>query len=398
MSTLLEQFKKVQPCDGRGMIQILIQILTQEVLELKTKACTNVVDIFTQYGIENFSPCEDLTEEFLQEIQSGDPINAINNLLATLNYPPHILKVLTEGLEGLSQEEEQEVYEWILNTQQIQTHPATARYVRYNQDREHTPTLTAVEERIVEDYYIQQGIQGITEEITTRVTEFITSKVSCPTQPVLTKLINITNNLVSITNIFQNNFEKLQTAVNISSSTVAAINIIIDKAKIFNTANDATIAGLTASGVGAAATGPLVQAGRIIDKQITKYEKQLENLEDILCNAAKVVQFIAIQLSVLRVLLQVIDAILRSCLQKDENGDQLRRLNEFTTDVQDLIQYNGYKIEIRSTPESTAQLPQRYAVAIDEFGVVVLQGPVSYSSSTAILVQEIKFRIDNQLG
>lgn len=398
MSTLLEQFKKVQPCDGRGMIQILIQILTQEVLELKSKACTNVADIFTQYGIENFSPCEDLTEEFLQEIQSGDPITAINTLLATLNYPPHILKVLTQGFEGLSQEEEQEVYEWILNTQQIQTHPATARYVRYNQNREHTPVLTAVEERIVEDYYIQQGIQGITEEITARITEFITSKVSCPTQPVLTKLINITNNLVSITNIFQNNFEKLQTAVNISSSVVATINIIIDKAKVFNTANDITIAGLTASGVGAAATGPLVQAGRIIDKQITKYEKRLEKLEDVLCNAVKVVQFIAIQLSVLRALLQVIDAILRSCLQKDENGDPLRRLNEFTADVQDLIQYNGYKIEIRSTPESTAQLPQRYAVAIDEFGVVVLQGPVSYSSSTAILVQEIKFRIDNQLG
>ena len=56
-----------------------------------------------------------------------------------------------------------------------------------------------------------------------------------------------------------------------------------------------------------------------------------------------------------------------------------------------------YKLEILTDPQSPSIAPRRFAVAKDAKGVVVLKGPKSFSSSTKVLLDEIKFRIDNQL-
>ena len=58
---------------------------------------------------------------------------------------------------------------------------------------------------------------------------------------------------------------------------------------------------------------------------------------------------------------------------------------------------NLYTIKILKDKESPEFAPRRYAVVEDAQGVVVLKGPSSFSSSTRILVDEIKFRINNQL-
>jgi hypothetical protein len=388
------------------MIQILLQILTEEVLELKNRGCLKLADIFNEYGITDFSPCEQLNEEFLEQIQERDPIYAINTLLATLNFPPHLISFLTRDVGNVEdpelitqyQKEEQEIYEWLLNSQQIAPHPATARYVRYTQENTAIPPMTAVEANIIRQHYIDQGIQDISAIVLDYLKSEITDKIKCPEEATLNKLINIVNNITSTTNIFQSNFSRLQSAVNVSSATVSSINLILEKARIVLAANDAAIVAATASGVGVVGVGPIVQASRLIDKQVSRYETRLQELDDILCNAAKVITFISLQLGVLRALLEVINALLKSCIEKTGSSATLRQLNQFTVDLPDSITYNGYIIEVRSTPSSTPQLPQRYAVAIDEFGVVVLEGPRSYSSSTSVLVAEIKFRIDNQLG
>jgi len=56
-----------------------------------------------------------------------------------------------------------------------------------------------------------------------------------------------------------------------------------------------------------------------------------------------------------------------------------------------------YKLEIVADIDSPSIAPRRFAVAKDASGVVVLRGPKSFSSSTQVLLDEIKFRIDNQL-
>jgi len=56
-----------------------------------------------------------------------------------------------------------------------------------------------------------------------------------------------------------------------------------------------------------------------------------------------------------------------------------------------------YKLDIIKDPESPSIAPRRFAVAIDPNNVIVLRGAKSFASSIDILLEEIKFRIDNQL-
>lgn len=57
----------------------------------------------------------------------------------------------------------------------------------------------------------------------------------------------------------------------------------------------------------------------------------------------------------------------------------------------------NYVLAIYQDPDSPNIAPRRYATATDNRGIVVLKGPSSFSSSTQVLLDEVKFRIDNQL-
>jgi hypothetical protein len=56
-----------------------------------------------------------------------------------------------------------------------------------------------------------------------------------------------------------------------------------------------------------------------------------------------------------------------------------------------------YTLAINQDPNSPQIAPRRFATATDNRGIVVLKGPSSFSSSTQVLLDEVKFRIDNQL-
>tara|TARA_R110000868_G_scaffold269576_1_gene528910 strand:+ start:4119 stop:4934 length:816 start_codon:yes stop_codon:yes gene_type:complete len=58
---------------------------------------------------------------------------------------------------------------------------------------------------------------------------------------------------------------------------------------------------------------------------------------------------------------------------------------------------NTYTLSIVTNTETGISVPQRQAVAKDFRGIVVLKGPLSFASSEQVLIDELKFRIDNQL-
>ena len=68
-----------------------------------------------------------------------------------------------------------------------------------------------------------------------------------------------------------------------------------------------------------------------------------------------------------------------------------------STPLKEETYYNGYSISIVRDPESPKLAPKNYAIAKDSKGIIVLRGPSSFSSSTSILVEELKFRIDQLL-
>lgn len=59
--------------------------------------------------------------------------------------------------------------------------------------------------------------------------------------------------------------------------------------------------------------------------------------------------------------------------------------------------YKDYIITIQEDKESPGFAKRRYAQVENTNGVVLMRGPASFSSSTRILIDEIKFRINNQL-
>ena len=56
-----------------------------------------------------------------------------------------------------------------------------------------------------------------------------------------------------------------------------------------------------------------------------------------------------------------------------------------------------YNLVIIEDNSIESVIPRRLAVAKDNIGVIVLRGQPSFSSDTKVLLDELKFRIDNQL-
>ena len=56
-----------------------------------------------------------------------------------------------------------------------------------------------------------------------------------------------------------------------------------------------------------------------------------------------------------------------------------------------------YELKIQADPNSPSIAQRRFAIAVDNEGVTVLRGAKSFSPDVNILLDEIKFRIDNQL-
>ena len=66
------------------------------------------------------------------------------------------------------------------------------------------------------------------------------------------------------------------------------------------------------------------------------------------------------------------------------------------------IQYTSisgttYNLKIITDTSSPSIALRRRAIAVDARGITMLKGPLSFSSSTEVLINELKFRINNQL-
>lgn len=157
MATLLEELQKVQPCDGRSLIQLINQRVIQEITRLKRQACEEVANTFSTYGLENIYPCDYLTEEFLEKLLTTEPTEAISSVLLRAGYPPHLLKAFTKGFDELTDQELQEMLEWTQPRTGIRIHPKTSKYFR-------TETTTTLSTNITE--LVVTKTQQVTRDLT----------------------------------------------------------------------------------------------------------------------------------------------------------------------------------------------------------------------------------------
>lgn len=79
----------------------------------------------------------------------------------------------------------------------------------------------------------------------------------------------------------------------------------------------------------------------------------------------------------------------------DLSKDLVTEEKEELTDPE--LFYKGYQLKIISDPSSPKLAPKHFAIGIKD-GKQEIKGPSSFSSSKKVLLDEIKFRIDNQLS
>ena len=95
----------------------------------------------------------------------------------------------------------------------------------------------------------------------------------------------------------------------------------------------------------------------------------------------------SIPLDILKELKEDLAKLTDNLIEKESSSDEVDSNNE----------YKGYTLKIQRTNESPILAPRHYATG-EKNGIIYFKGPDSYSSSKEILLEEIKFKIDNQLS
>ena len=408
MPTLLEELQNVQPCDGRSLLQLLNQRIVQEVLRLKRVSCEEVANTLAGYGLEGFYPCDYLNEEFLEKLVDSEPLEAISSVLVQSGYPPHLLKIFINGIGELIDPELQETVQWTSPIVGIQIHPNTARYLRTGDSNAFGRTLnqlTEGESKEVEEYYVQQGIANITQPLLDTLRTQVTNLIKCPSPEVSQKLITRVQNLARIVTELKNRLTTFQTIVNVTSAIFNAISRIVDILKRVIAAANPAIAAAALTPFTAGIAALLNKIVSTADRLITRYEPRIEALDKSTCAASKSITFVVANVTIVDAFIRVTDELLRKCIQElaDSDNPFSQSIASALTPISNQpsstgeIRYRGYRIEVR-VKESSDTLKQRFAVGIDLNEVVAIQGPLSYSADTEILIEELKHRIDTYLG
>ena len=142
--------------------------------------------------------------------------------------------------------------------------------------------------------------------------------------------------------------------------------------------------------------------------RIRKFEKLAEDAQDARVAIIESVSIVNGIFEPLLSSLDQIDSLIQACVTNQAISDEERA--QLIKNVQkntDSIYYRGieyrsqggatYTIKVIDDPNSPSVAPKRQAIAQDFRGITVLTGPSSFASNPQILLDELKFRIDNQL-
>lgn len=242
------------------------------------------------------------------------------------------------------------------------------------------------------------AIQGkISAQVQGRVLAIL-SKFSnqCPSGKDLESIIKQRNNLLVVINSFEKRVNSLKATANRLDSTIRRIRTLI---RVITSIPIPTAVIPPGGGVGI----PIKVLTKYSDALI-RLNKFLDTLEADKKGILGIVDSTAATLASLKNRLNAIDLAIQECSKQSPDlanivtqAQPKQNTGSEGTPNAD-YEYKGYKLEIIQDPNSPQIAPRRYAIAKDRRGIVVLRGQPSFSSSTQVLLDEIKFRIDNQLA
>lgn len=213
-------------------------------------------------------------------------------------------------------------------------------------------------------------------------------KDSCPPKEVLLKIIEIKNNINSGLSNIERAINNTQTSSNTVNNILIGSEILISIATLLPAPNQFTTLGVTNT-----------FATRLIDlKEAIKVGKGLSNsLNDLAQTLRGIVVSVQSKIDILD------QAILR-CVQDTDitfetANNTINDLTENTTELlfNGTIFYKGLSLEIAFDQENFATLKKRFGRATDPRGVVKFKTNLTFSTDSNIIIEELKFLIDNQV-
>lgn len=234
----------------------------------------------------------------------------------------------------------------------------------------------------------------------------ILSKLSdtCPPPQELKELTRKLGTIESVLTKAQKVIDKVEKLPILLDAAILALQIYLDIQFHYRPDFVASpITGTTGTPTGAKKTTNLTKT----EERIRRAEEKLEDLEEVKETIKIAVLTTKNSIAPILAIFTIIQDLIDACYSKQDLTDEERR--KIIDDVQqktDNIYIKGitfisesgdtYTIKVLKDPDSPPISARRQAVAIDFRGVTVLTGPKSFASSPDILVEEIKFRL-NQL-
>ena len=245
------------------------------------------------------------------------------------------------------------------------------------------------------------ALQGkLTAQVQDRVLEIVSRFANqCPPDKQLRKIIKTRDNLLKAINGLEKRLNTFKSLANKLGPAITAAKIAIQTVKSISTPTVIVPFGDYTGGVGV----PFSSLTALSDKLIF-LNKLLDSLEGDKEGILGTVSAVSATIASLKEKLSILDNAIAACSKKSPDLPGIVKqvqpkanTGSEGTPLDPNYYYKGYELAIVEDPNSPAIAPKRYAVAKDNRGIVVLQGQSSFSSDTQVLLDEIKFRIDNRL-
>lgn len=238
----------------------------------------------------------------------------------------------------------------------------------------------------------------------------------CPVIEELAKIIKVRNSLLKVVNSFQKKVNRFSSLPSKLQPPIVAAKILI----LLIENNPLPSAIIPPSGGVGIPIGKIVkQADRLRNAKLL-----LQSLEDDLKSLRNITAGIQPSIQNTKQILESVNTSIQGCLEEvqarqeispsSEDQQFLEQIQQLIKEVQPLentgsegtpdtdytyrsVTGKDYTLSIIQDQSKETTVPRRVAVAKDNRGIVVLRGQPSFSSDTQILLDELKFRIDNQL-
>lgn len=236
----------------------------------------------------------------------------------------------------------------------------------------------------------------------------ILSKFSsqCPNAKEIEKIIRIKNNLLKNINALERRIKKLRS---VASKLDASIRVARIAISFITSIPIPTVLTFIPGQSGGIVKGVPYSTLTKLSDRLIKLNKLLDSLEADKAGILGVINIASVTLEGIKKRLEAIDIAIQGCstdsgqlsqivavAQPPQNTGSEGTPTDSTGAPDPDYFYRGYELSIINDPNSPSIAPRRYAVAKDRVGIIVLYGPSSFSSDTKVLLDEIKFRIDNQ--